>query len=196
MVIDNIEKFIYENNIKMIYLDWDGVITHSVKAIVDILNKKHNININPQDIVSWNFKEADPTLTDEEMERLFTTKEFFFELEYIDGVIDFMKRHRNNIIIVTKAKTENYLGKIHMLKRIGLDDIPIIPIPLNMSKSIIDMYYHNLDNYLDYSLFIDDSTNNLLESSATFKIQFREYNDDKEREWQKDWNGYVMYKWS
>ena len=196
MVIDNIEKFIYENNIKMIYLDWDGVITHSVKAIVDILNKKHNININPQDIVSWNFKEADPTLTDEEMERLFTTKEFFFELEYIDGVIDFMKRHRNNIIIVTKAKTENYLGKIHMLKRIGLDDIPIIPIPLNMSKSIINMYYHNLDNYLDYSLFIDDSTNNLLESSASFKIQFREYNDDKEREWQKDWNGYVMYKWS
>ena len=196
MVIDNIEKFIYENNIKMIYLDWDGVITHSVKAIVDILNKKHNININPQDIVSWNFKEADPTLTDEEMERLFTTKEFFFELEYIDGVIDFMKRHRNNIIIVTKAKTENYLGKIHMLKRIGLDDIPIIPIPLNMITSIIDMYYHNLDNYLDYSLFIDDSTNNLLESSATFKIQFREYNDDKEREWQKDWNGYVMYKWT
>ena len=196
MVIDNIEKFIYENNIKMIYLDWDGVITHSVKAIVDILNKKHNININPQDIVSWNFKEADPTLTDEEMERLFTTKEFFFELEYIDGVIDFMKRHRNNIIIVTKARTENYLGKIHMLKRIGLDDIPIIPIPLNMSKSIINMYYHNLDNYLDYSLFIDDSTNNLLESSASFKIQFREYNDDKEREWQKDWNGYVMYKWS
>ena len=196
MVIDNIEKFIYENNIKMIYLDWDGVITHSVKAIVDILNKKHNININPQDIVSWNFKEADPTLTDEEMERLFTTKEFFFELEYIDGVIDFMKRHRNNIIIVTKAKTENYLGKIHMLKRIGLDDIPIIPIPLNMSKSIINMYYHNLDNYLDYSLFIDDSTNNLLESSASFKIQFREYNNDKEREWQKDWNGYVMYKWS
>ena len=196
MVIDNIEKFIYENNIKMIYLDWDGVITHSVKAIVDILNKKHNTNINPQDIVSWNFKEADPTLTDEEMELLFTTKEFFFELEYIDGVIDFMKRHRNNIIIVTKAKTENYLGKIHMLKRIGLDDIPIIPIPLNMSKSIINMYYHNLDNYLDYSLFIDDSTNNLLESSALFKIQFREYNDDKEREWQKDWNGYVMYKWS
>ena len=173
MVIDNIEKFIYENNIKMIYLDWDGVITHSVKAIVDILNKKHNININPQDIVSWNFKEADPTLTDEEMEWLFTTKEFFFELEYIDGVIDFMKRHRNNIIIVTKARTENYLGKIHMLKRIGLDDIPIIPIPLNMSKSIINMYYHNLDNYLDYSLFIDDSTNNLLESSAPFKIHFR-----------------------
>ena len=196
MVIDNIEKFIYENNIKMIYLDWDGVITHSVKAIVDILNKKHNTNINPQDIVSWNFKEADPTLTDEEMEWLFTTKEFFFELEYIDGVIDFMKRHRNNIIIVTKSRTENYLGKIHMLKRIGLDDIPIIPIPLNMSKSIIDMYYHNLDNYLDYSLFIDDSTNNLLESSASFKIQFREYNDDKEREWQKDWNGYVMYKWT
>ena len=180
----------------MIYLDWDGVITHSVKAIVDILNKKHNTNINPQDIVSWNFKEADPTLTDEEMEWLFTTKEFFFELEYIDGVIDFMKRHRNNIIIVTKSRTENYLGKIHMLKRIGLDDIPIIPIPLNMSKSIINMYYHNLDNYLDYSLFIDDSTNNLLESSASFKIQFREYNDDKEREWQKDWNGYVMYKWS
>ena len=196
MVIDNIEKFIYENNIKMIYLDWDGVITHSVKAIVDVLNKKHNININPQDIVSWNFKEADPTLTDEEMELLFTTKEFFFELEYIDGVIDFMKRHRNNIIIVTKSRTENYLGKIHMLKRIGLDDIPIIPIPLNMSKSIINMYYHNLDNYLDYSLFIDDSTNNLLESSALFKIQFREYNDDKEREWQKDWNGYVMYKWT
>ena len=127
------------------------------------------------------------------------TKEFFFELEYVDGVIDFMKRHRNNIVIVTKARTENYLGKIHMLKRIGLDDIPVIPIPLNMSKNIIDMFNYNI-NECDYgfemSLFIDDSTNNLKESNADFKIQFREYNDDKEREWQKDWNGYVMYKWT
>lgn len=188
--VKNIEDFIIKNDIKKIFLDWDGVITHSVEAMVNILNRRHHTKINPQDVISWNFKEADPTLTDEEMEWLFTTKEFFFELNYINGVIEFMKRHEKDIIIVTKARTENYIGKIEMLSDIGLGNIPIIPIPLDVSKKVINM------KYMGTSLFIDDSTNNLCDSNATYKIQFKEYRDDKEREWQKDWNGYVMYKWT
>ena len=59
-----------------------------------------------------------------------------------------------------------------------------------MSKSIINM--NSIDGW---SLFIDDSTNNLNDSNADYKVQFREYNDDKERAWQKGWDGLVMYNW-
>lgn len=188
--IENIEDFIIKNDIRKIFLDWDGVITHSVKAIVDILNEENGTNINPQDIVSWNFKEADENIDDEYMEYLFTTDKFFAKLEFMEGVLSFLRNHEKDIIIVTKARTNNYIQKRLLLDVLGLGNIPIIPIPLDVSKKVINM------KYMGASLFIDDSTNNLCDSNATYKIQFKEYRDDKEREWQKDWNGYVMYKWT
>ena len=51
------------------------------------------------------------------------------------------------------------------------------------------------DINMSSSLFIDDCVNNLNESNAKYKIMFKEYNDNREREWQKGWNGLVMYNW-
>ena len=45
------------------------------------------------------------------------------------------------------------------------------------------------------SLFIDDSTSNLYSANSDFKIQFREYKDNKKRDWQENWFGDIMYEW-
>lgn len=105
------------------------------------------------------------------------------------GCFRICKNHRNDIIIITHASTENFTLKRIFFDQYGLQDIPIIPIPINLSKSIINMSCN------DNTLFIDDSTNNLYSSNAKYLIQFKEYNDDKIRNWQKEWKGNVMYEW-
>lgn len=191
--IENIEEYLKMNTINKIFMDWDGVITHSVQSIVDIGNEMFGTNAKGEDVLSWNFKDVFPKLKEEDMEDLFSTCKFFERLKFIEGVVDFMKRHEKDIIIVTKARPENFVKKYEMLKSVGLENIPIIPIPFNVSKRIVDMFYYD---YYGNSLFIDDNTDNLMESNADYTICFCEYEDNKEREWQKDKKFFdVMYHW-
>ena len=94
---------------------------------------------------------------------------------------------------MTKGRWQNFIGKEKLFEKLGIGNIPMIGLPMNVDKDIINMNLY--DNDVERSLFIDDSTRNLVMSNATYKIQFREYKDDKEREWQKNWNGDIMYHW-
>lgn len=198
-VINNIDDFIKENGINRIYLDWDGVITHSCQAIVDICNKLYHTNVKGVDVTKWDFTDVFPTLKTEVMEALFEDKAFFENLKFIDGVVDFMKRYKDEIIIVTKSSPKNFIGKINKLKEVGLEDISIIPIPFKENKNVIDMLCYKGETVGDKnsvkSLFIDDNVENLWSSDADFAICFKEYNDDKDRQWQRLLTDYVMYHW-
>ena len=189
-VIKDIDSFIKDNNITHIFIDIDGVIFHSCQAMIDILNERYGGNFDGSDVTSWNFQCCYPNMTSEEIEDTFNDPKFFDIVKPIDGALEFMDRYRDKIILVTKASVENYA-----LKRKWFDDrgfnMPIIALPLNVSKSLVNM--NSID---EYSLFIDDNTQNLIDSNSDFKVQFREYqsNNDK-REWVKDWDGMVLYKW-
>lgn len=185
-VVTDIEKFIKATNPNRIYLDVDGVLFHSCQAICTIINKIHGTSFKGSDIVSWNFKELNLGLTDEEVEDLFSTQEFFCIVNYINGAYDFLKRHAKDVIIVTKGTKENIWYKSVFFEHFN---VPICGLPFECSKGMINM---------EGGLLIDDSTNNLKESNATYKIQFLEYKDGKNniREWTKGWNGLKMYHWS
>ena len=191
-VIKDIDSFIKDNNITHIFIDIDGVIFHSCQAMIDILNERYGGNFDGSDVTSWNFQCCYPNMTSEEIEDTFNDPKFFDIVKPIDGALEFMDRYRDKIILVTKANIENYA-----LKRKWFDDrgfnMPIIALPLNVSKGFIDM--QNCTGLYNYSVFIDDSTNNLQETNADYDIMFKEYNDQKEREWQKGWDGLVMYQW-
>ena len=191
-VIKDIDSFITDKEIDKIFIDIDGVIFHSCQAMIDILNERYGGNFDGSDVTSWNFQCCYPNMTSEEIEDTFNDPKFFDIVNPIDGALEFMDRYRDKIILVTKANIENYA-----LKRKWFDDrgfnMPIIALPLNVSKGFIDM--QNCTGFYNYSLFIDDSTNNLQETNADYNIMFKEYNDQKEREWQKDWDGLVMYQW-
>lgn len=189
--IINIEEFIKENNITTIYLDVDGVLFASCQACVEIINEMQGTDFDGSDVTDWDFKNVCPTMTDKYVEEMFTSNDFFQRVQWIKGALEFIKRHRNNITIITHSATDNFVMKRMFFDKYGLEDIPIIPIPLSLSKSIIDMRSTTKGK----SLFIDDSTINLLVSNANYTIQFREYKDNKERQWQKNWYGDVMYGW-
>lgn len=191
MTINNIEEFIKQNNITKIYLDVDGVLFQSCQACAEIINEIQGTDFTGQDITDWSFKSICPTITHEDVDEIFCSDSFFQRVQWVEGAIDFLNRYRQNIIIVTHSNPHNFELKRLFFDVYGFNDIPIMGIPLELSKSIINM------RCFDYgkSLFIDDSTYNLWESNADYKIQFREYNDNKIRTWQKDWSGDIMYKW-
>ena len=192
-VIKNIDSFIKDNNITHIFLDIDGIIFHSCQAMIDILNERYGGNFQGSDVTSWNFQCCYPNMTSEEIEDTFNDPKFFDIVKPIDGALEFMDRYRDKIILVTKANIENYAHKRKWFDDRGFKDVPMIALPLNVSKGFIDM--QNCTGFYNYSLFIDDSTNNLQETNADYNIMFKEYNDQKEREWQKGWDGLVMYQW-
>ena len=192
-VIKDIDSFIDERKIDKIFIDIDGVIFHSCQAMIDILNERYGGNFDGSDVTSWNFQCCYPNMTSEEIEDTFNDPKFFDIVKPIDGALEFMDRYRDKIILVTKASVENYALKRKWFDDRGFGSIPIIALPLNVSKGFIDM--QNCTGFYNYSLFIDDSTNNLQETNADYNIMFKEYNDQKEREWQKGWDGLVMYQW-
>ena len=189
-VIKDIDSFITDMEIDKIFLDIDGVIFHSCQAMIDILNERYGGNFDGSDVTSWNFQCCYRGMTSEEVESMFNNGLFFKIVKPIDGALEFMDRYRDKIILVTKANIENYALKRKWFDDRGFKDIPMIALPLNVSKGFI-----NMDNINEYSLFIDDSTQNLIDCNSDYKVQMREYCDDKEREWQKGWNGLVMYQW-
>ena len=189
-IINNIDDFIKKHNITHLFIDIDGVIFASCDAIIQILNERYGGSFKGSDVTSWNFQCCYPNMTSEEIEDTFNDPKFFDIVNPIDGALEFMDRYRDKIILVTKANIENYAHKRKWFDDRGFN-IPMIALPLNVSKSLVNM--NSIDGW---SLFIDDNTQNLIDSNSDFKVQFREYqsNNDK-REWVKDWDGMVLYKW-
>jgi 5'(3')-deoxyribonucleotidase len=192
-IIKDIDQFIINNNISVIFCDIDGVLWHSCQAIIDILNEKYGGNFTGSDVTSWNVNCCYPKMTEEEVEGVFNNPKFFEIVKPVDGALEFLDRYRDKIILVTKASVENYVLKRKWFDGRGFSSTPIIALPLNVSKGFIDM--QNCTGLYGYSLFIDDSTNNLQEVNADICVMFKEYNDKKEREWQKGWCDAVMYWW-
>lgn len=193
IIIDNIDEFIENNNITKIFVDIDGVIFHSCQAMIDILNERYGGHFDGSDVTSWNFQCCYPNMTNKEIEDVFNDSNFFDIVKPIDGALDFLDRYRDKIIMVTKANIENYAHKRKWFDDKNFADIPIIALPLNVSKGYIDMLYRLREG--ENSLFIDDSADNLIATNSDFCIMFKEYDDKKEREWQKYWNSKVMYHW-
>lgn len=183
----DIKKFIKAFNPSHIYLDVDGVIWHSCQAVCDILNGIYGTNVKGSDILSWNFKEFDDEFIDEDIEGLFGNQRFFEIVSWIKGAFEFIRTYKDKIIIVTKGTKDNIYYKLVVFENLGFN-VPMISLPFECSKGSINM---------TGGLLIDDCTNNLKESNATYKIQFLEYKDNKNdiREWTKDWKGLKMYKW-
>jgi len=187
--IKELEKLIEDEDFKYIFLDVDGVVFHSIEAIVKILNKEYNMNVDPRDVLSWNFSNCYSEMTDKKIEQLFGTTTFFNNVKMIKGAKEFILKHIDKVILITKGGQENINRKRNYFDLNDLGKVRMVGIPLDMSKNIINM---------TNSLFIDDSTNNLNDVlTAKYKIQFIEYGEHIANKcaWTKGWDGERMESW-
>src|SRR5574344_1388199 len=136
-IINNIDDFIKKHNITHLFIDIDGVIFASCDAIIQILNERYGGHFQGSDVTSWDFQCCYPNMTSQEIEDTFNDPKFFDIVKPIDGALEFINRYRDKIILVTKANIENYAHKRKWFDDRNFADMPIIALPLNVSKVLI-----------------------------------------------------------
>lgn len=172
-----------------IYCDFDGVITHSVKRIVDMYNEdfcyyKDFKKIDHNDVNTWGFEEL--TLADKKtIDHYFNRLRFFDKLEFMPGAYEFLSRlaKQHEIIIVSMGYSPNLRGKTEWIK----EHLPFAKFIACNYKEYSDKAHVDMSD----GAFIDDSSKNLLTSNSPFPILYGET-----FAWNENWTGTTKRTWN
>lgn len=176
-----------------VYIDYDGTIVNSAKRMTEILNQKFNTNCNWKQMKQYNAQDLFPTVTQHEINELFSSNHFFNEkLELKLGINQILKLNEKyfDFTIVTMGTDDNLILKKKWCENnlkfkfdyIGLTDFSKL-------KSTVDM---------TDGIMVDDTISMLLSTNAPYKILIRghistEWNDITELMHRKDL--YVKDNW-
>lgn len=172
---------------KKLFIDFDGVIVNTIKAIVDLYNEdfRHYKNYKPvhwTEINTWDFKELE-CADKHYINTYFNQQRFFDCLEFMDNSEEVLQelKEKFEIVVVSMGSYPNLVIKEQWLHKhipfaifIGCD------FERASDKAHVDM---------GDGVFIDDSLGNLITSNAKLKICFgdkypwNEHNVDYVRAW-------------
>ena len=173
---------------KKLFLDFDGVIVNTVKAIVELYNNDFQFykNYRPvhwKEINTWDFIECNCADTDY-INKYFNQPRFFDRLAFMPDayrvILELEKLY--DITIVSMGYSPNLRGKELWMKEC-LPEIDFIGVNMkeHINKSHIDM---------SDGIFIDDSYSNLISSNAEKKYCFGEIYS-----WNEKWEGPRLCDW-
>lgn len=177
-----------KKDFKTIYLDFDGVICDTIKAIVSLYNEdfryyKKFRKIEDCDINTWGFIECN-CASPEYINTYFNQPRFFKRLEFMpwayEVITELMKKY--NIKIVSHGYSPNLIQKKKWVNS-HLPGIEFIGVNWKeySDKSHIDM---------SDGIFFDDSAKNLENSNAKEVICFGDVYS-----WNNYWNGKRISNW-
>lgn len=171
-----------------IWLDSDGVITDTIKAICDLYNDDFQLykNFKKVDwwtINTWGFEEL--TCADRDyINKYFNQPRFFKILQFMpwaERIINELTEHYT-VKIVSMGYSPNLKGKeLFFQKKFPQIEFVGVNFREYKDKSNIDM---------SDSIFIDDSCNNLETSNAAEKICFGDVYS-----WNEQWTGKRLANW-
>lgn len=173
---------------KKIFLDFDGTIVNTIKAIIDLYNEdfkyyKNFKYIDWYDINTWDFTECE-CATREYINTYFNQQRFFDKLDYMDWAYEVINelKDKYKITIVSCGYSPNLRAKeIWIKKYLPFCEFSGVNFKEYSDKSHIDM---------SGSIFIDDSANNLITSNAETKICFGD-----SYPWNEEWAGKRSINW-
>lgn len=173
-----------QNKIQL-FLDADDVLLRSTEAVVDILNKRNkNLNAKPEDVVEWNYTSICPSMTAEEVLKIYESKEFWDTVRIDTTALELLLQLSSDvdICIVSKGTEENLRQKKRFFE-LYLLHFDFIGLSLTkdetcFDKSCVDMSAHN-----GLSIQVDDRTDCLTGTNAGLKILLKNGNE-------KPWNKY------
>lgn len=167
---------------KGIAFDFDEVLVNSIEAIVSILNEDYNLHAKASDVNRWDFKDAYPTLTFEQINNVWNDKRLFQRLTFkpntIETLEDLSKKYP--LIIYSAGSSKNLQLKKDFIK----NNILIKKINLNFIGVLEGIEDKSLLDLKDW-VFIDDNQKNLYDSNASLKILFR---NRENADWNNNWN--------
>lgn len=175
------------NQKKKLYIDFDGTIVNSIKAIVSLYNEdfkwyKKFHYIYWMDINTWEFSECNCASPDY-ISTYFNQERFYNKLEFIDNAKEVLDKLKDDyeITIISMGYSPNLIGKEIWIEK----NIPYANfIGINYKK-------YNDKSHLDLSdgIYIDDNMKNL-NTNAKENICFGDVYS-----WNENWNGERCYNW-
>lgn len=173
-----------------LYLDFDGVVTNSISAIVSLYNEDFRAYpdfkfILPEEIHTWNFEECN-CATSDVFDVYFNTPRFFEKLKFMNhaGTILWLLSYRFDFTIVSHGNTPNLALKEKWINK------EIKPLTWGNHTRVnfigVDFKDYSDKSHVDMSdgIFVDDSYKNLLTSNAKHKIVFGKvfpWNEENEK---------------
>lgn len=154
-----------------LFVDFDGTIANSNKAICDLYNKQYadHDGFVPADytkVMDWGYADQCPLLEEGQLTKYFGSRDLFRILEPNADACEMINELKNmfQIIIVTIGVQKNIHHKAKWIEK-NFPDLECIYIfnghDCNMDKSIVNMAN---------GIFIDDNVANLDSSNAPMKL--------------------------
>ena len=168
-----------------LFLDFDEVLADSIQAVLHVLNKKYNKNIQFNEVKTWNFTDVFPETNSEEISQAFDTDEFWDVVKLKNGAKEFMDYVLSNpwiesVKIVSVGRKNNLNKKDKFIKSIWGNKVEFIKVYSQSCER--DKSHINMSN----GIFIDDNEKNLFTSNAEIKILFKNIENT---EWNSKWDG-------
>ena len=178
------------NNKIDLFLDFDDTICLTSKQFVKLANKKYKKEEDWNNINRWDFKDLYPEITNNDIDNIFSSEDFFVDLELCENCLEVINSIKNivNIHIATIGTDKNLKNKMRWIKEnlnTDFDFNGILDTGIN-DKSSIDM---------SGAIFIDDRTDNLRNSNANIKILYKNYHDYSWQQIEPNDNIYVVDSW-
>lgn len=178
------------NNKIDLFLDFDDTICLTSKQFVKLANKKYKKEENWNNINRWDFKDLYPEITNNDIDNIFSSEDFFVDLELCENCLDVISSIKNivNIHITTIGTDRNLKNKMKWIKEnlnIDFNFNGILDTGIN-DKSSVDM---------SGAIFIDDRVDNLRSSNANIKILYKNYHDYSWQQIEPNDNIYVVDSW-
>ena len=179
-----------------IVLDFDDTLVKSSEAIIKILNKKFGLNKTVADSKDWNFRSINRNLTEQDIDNLFATKEFFEIVRWNDNAIDFLKKFQEeyDYIICSKGTKNNLILKKDFLElelkvKLGIN-YEFIGLEFSQNESSLAKGDINFSQCL---FCIDDNTEAVKSINTPVKFLIKNFTDTSWNQTPKNLEGlYVV----
>lgn len=164
-----------------ILIDIDDTFLKSSEEIIRQLNYKNGTSKTIDDLIDYKYRSIDNNITQEDIEKMYASSEFFNNVAFNDGVIEFIIKYSKifDIVFVSYGTKENLFKKafllIQFVNAYNLDNVFFADCETgkaNKSEILLDNVY----------LAIDNHSGHLAELSAPKKILLKNF---KEVDWNK-----------
>lgn len=159
-----------------ILIDIDDTFLKSSEEIIRELNNKNGTSKTIDDLIDYQYRSIDNNITQEDINKMYASNEFFENVNFNDGAIDFIKKYSDifDIVFVSYGTLKNLNKKVQLLTKVVnkyvIDNVYFAGFETgkaNKREILLDNVYLAIDNHVDH----------LNELSAPKKILLKNYMD-------------------
>ena len=161
-----------------ILIDIDDTFLKSSEEIIRQLNSKNGTSKTIDDLTDYAYRSIDENITQEEIKKMYASDEFFKNVNFNDGAINFIKKYSTifDIVFVSYGTIENLNKKSGLLTALineyEIDNVYFAGFETgktNKREILLDNVYLAIDNHVGH----------LEELNAPKKILLKNYMDVK-----------------